>query len=89
MEVGNVDKDVLADLGLEHGVMVKSLGNGKLSRYTDIKEGFIITKVNDRPVNSVKDFNQMIKDKRSGELVILSGTYKQNPKSEYNYAFRK
>lgn len=89
MEVGNVDKDVLADLGLEHGVIVKSLGNGKLSRYTDIKEGFIITKVNDRPVNSVKDFNQMIKDKRSGELVILSGTYKQNPKSEYNYAFRK
>ena len=89
MEVDNVDKDVLGDLGLDQGVIVKSLGNGKLARYTDIKEGFIITKVNDRPVESVKEFNEMIRDKRPGELVILSGTYKDNPKSEYNYAFRK
>jgi Do/DeqQ family serine protease len=89
MEVANVDKDVLDDLGLDQGVIVKSLGNGKLARYTDIKEGFIITKVNDRPVKSVKEFNDMIRDKKAGELVILSGTYKDNPKSEYNYAFRK
>ncbi len=89
MEVANVDKDELQKLGLDNGVLVKSLGNGKLSDYTDIKEGFIITRVNDRPVKSVKDFDQMIREKKPGELVILSGTYKQNPKGEYNYAFRK
>lgn len=89
MELEDVDDEVLEDLGLEQGVLVKGLGNGKLTRYTDIREGFIITKVNDRPVKSVKDFNEIIKTKKTGELVILSGTYKQNPKSEYNYAFRK
>lgn len=89
MEVGNVDKDVLQDLGLNQGVMVTSLSDGILSRYTDIREGFIITKVNDRPVESVKEFRKMIESKRPGELVILSGTYKDNPRSEYNYAFRK
>ena len=89
MELEDVDEEVLEDLGLENGVIVTSLGNGKLARYTDIREGFIITKVNDRPVKSVKEFNEILKSKRSGELVILSGTYKDNPKSEFNYAFRK
>ena len=89
MELEDVSKEVLEDLDLDQGIMVKSLGNGKLARYTDIREGFIITKVNDRPVKSVKDFNELIKNKKTGELIILSGTYKQSPKSEYNYAFRK
>jgi Do/DeqQ family serine protease len=89
MVLEDADEDVLEDLGLKQGIMVKELGNGKLARYTDIREGFIITKVNDRPVSSVKEFNDIIRNKRTGELVILSGTYKQSPKSEYNYAFRK
>lgn len=88
MELEALGHEVLEDLGLEHGILVKSLGNGKLSRYTDIREGFIITKVNDRPVRSVKEFKEIIRSKKTGELVILSGTYKQNPKAEYNYAFR-
>lgn len=89
MELEDVDSKVLKELGLEQGVAVKALGNGKLARYTDIREGFIITKVNDKPVKSVKEFNEIIRSKKTGELVILSGTYKSNPKGEYNYAFRK
>jgi serine protease Do len=89
MQLEEVDEAVLDDLGLKNGIEVKSLGRGALARYTDMREGFIITKVNDRPVQSVKEFNAMIKSKRPGELIILSGTYKQNPGNEYNYAFRK
>lgn len=89
MELEDLDNEVLEDLGLEYGIIVKSLGRGKLAQYTDIREGFIITKVNDRPVRSVKEFQAIIKNKRAGELVILSGTYRNNPKAEYNYAFRK
>ncbi len=89
MELEDVDQEVLEKLNLQQGILVKSLGNGKLARYTDIREGFIITKVNDTPVKSVKNFNAIIKSKKTGELIILSGTYKQNPKSEFNYAFRK
>ena len=89
MKLEDLKKDDLTKLGLEQGIVVTALGSGKLARYTDIREGFIITKVNDKPVKSVKDFNEFIKNKKPGELVILSGTYKQNPKSEFNYAFRK
>ena len=89
MELEDLDREILEDIGLQQGVIVKSLGNGKLAKYTDLREGFIITKVNDRPVKSVKEFNEILKNKRAGELVILSGTYRDNPKAEYNYAFRK
>lgn len=89
MELEDVDDEVLEDLGLQQGVIVKSLGNGKLARYTDIREGFIITKVNDRPVKSVKEFNELIRSKKTGELIILSGTYRDSPRNEFNYAFRK
>lgn len=89
MELEDVDKDVLEDLGLSQGIIVESVGNGKVARYTDIREGFIITRVNDRPVKSVKEFEELIRKKRTGELVILSGAYKNSPKNEFNYAFRK
>lgn len=87
MELEDVDAKVLKNLDIDSGVKVKSLGNGKLARYTDLREGFIITKVNDTPVKSVKDFNEILKKKKPGELVILSGTYEDFPK-EFNYAFR-
>jgi serine protease Do len=87
MELEDVDAKVLKNLDIEHGVRVKSLGNGKLARYTDIHEGFIITKVNETPVKSVKELNELLKKKKSGELVILSGIYEDLPR-EFNYAFR-
>jgi Do/DeqQ family serine protease len=82
-----VDKKVLNKLELENGVRVKELGNGRLAKYTDIREGFIITKINDVEVHSVKEANQLLEKKKEGEMVILSGTYEDFPR-EFNYAFR-
>lgn len=87
VELEDLDAKKLKQLDLANGVRVKSLGNGKLSKYTDIREGFIITKVNDEPVKSVKEFNELMKKKKAGELVILTGTYEDFPR-EFNYAFR-
>lgn len=88
IELEEIDGKVLKNLDITSGVRVKELGNGKLARYTEIREGFIITKVNDTPVKSVKDFNEILKKKNPGELIILSGTYEDLPR-EFNYAFRK
>lgn len=89
MELEDLDRGILEELDLQQGVLVKSLGDGKLARLTEIRAGFIITRLNDTPVKSVKNFSELLKSKRPGELIILSGAYKQNPKREYNYAFRK
>jgi serine protease Do len=87
LEVENIDGNVLKKLDIENGVRVKELGNGKLAKHTDIREGFIITKVNEVQVKSVKDFNELLKKKKPGEMVILSGIYDNLPR-EFNYAFR-
>lgn len=86
-EVEEVNESVLKKLNLKNGVRVKSLGNGKLSRYTDMREGFIITKVNEVPVKTVKEFNDIMKSKKEGEIVTLSGTYEDFPR-EFLYSFR-
>ena len=83
----DVDAKVLKKLDIQSGVRVKDLGNGKLARNTEMREGFIITKVNDTPVKSVKEVNEIFKNKKPGELIILSGTYEDFPR-EFNYAFR-
>jgi serine protease Do len=87
VELVEVDAKELKHLGLSNGVRVKVLGNGKLARFTEMREGFIITRVNDAEVNSVKEFNELLTKKKTGDLVILSGTYEDFPR-EFNYAFR-
>lgn len=86
-ELEDVDVNVLKKLDITNGVRVKELGNGRIARYTDMREGFIITKVNDSPVRNVKELNEMLKKKKAGELVTLSGTYEDFPR-EFNYAIR-
>jgi len=86
VQLENVDPMVLKKLDLDNGVKIK-LGNGRLARYTEMKDGFIVTKVNDVAVKSVKEFTDLMKKKKQGDLVILSGTYEDFPR-EFNYAFR-
>ncbi len=87
IKVEEVDARTLTMLDVKSGVRVKELTNGKISRYTNLQEGFIITKVNDEVVSSVKEFNEKIKKIRSGEIVIFSGTYPDD-KEEFLYSFR-
>ena len=87
LQLEEIDAKVLKKLDIDHGVRIKELGSGKLARYTDIREGFIITKLNDVPVKSVKEVNELLKNSKAGELITLSGTYEDFPR-EFNYAFR-
>ena len=87
IELEEVDGKVLKNLDIEHGVRVKELGNGKPAKYTDMRKGFIITKMNDAPISNVKELTELLKKKKQGDLIILSGTYEDFPR-EFNYAFR-
>ncbi len=80
----NLDKNSAAQLGINSGVMVKSLGTGILTDQTRIREGFVITKVNNQRVNSVDDLKAALK--ASGDNAIISGIYPQQPQREYQYA---
>ena len=52
-----------------------------------MREGFIITHIDDQAVNSVEEANRILKDKKEGDLVTFSGIYEDFPR-EYIYALR-
>jgi serine protease Do len=83
----DVDPKTLKKNDLSGGAKVKSLENGKLAKYTDMHEGFIITHVDDITVKSVKEVNDILKKKKAGDLVTFSGIYENYPR-EYIYAIR-
>ncbi len=87
LELEDLDTKTLKKLELNAGVKVKSLENGKIARYTEMREGFIITHVNDAEMKSAKELNELLKKKKPGDLVTFSGIYEDYPR-EYIYAIR-
>ncbi|MDZ7647704.1 MAG: PDZ domain-containing protein [Cytophagales bacterium] len=86
IELEDVDSKVLKRLEVTQGVKVKTLSSTKLKR-TGMKEGFIITHVDDVAVKSAKDVDSIIAKKKAGELITFAGVYEDYPR-EYIYALR-
>jgi len=78
-----LDEKTAKKLEIEGGVKVKSLHAGKLSKYTDMREGFIITKVDRQRVNTAEELLQLFKQKKGG--LLIEGVYEDLP-GEYYYA---
>jgi serine protease Do len=67
-----------AKIGLKNGVQVESLSrDGALARDTDIKPGFIVTRVGNTRVDSEKDFNEAVEKaiENKEEGVLICGVY--------------
>jgi Do/DeqQ family serine protease len=80
----DLDRETARKLDIDGGVKVTKLYAGKLTRYTDMREGFIITKVDGKKVTGVKDLSAELENKKGG--VLLEGVYENLP-GEYYYAF--
>ncbi len=87
-ELKDLTSDEKTKLKLEGGVKVESLLPGRM-RSAGIREGFIITSVNDQPVKVPADvtriIEQRIKDKRSGAM--LEGVYPDGRSALYTILF--
>jgi S1-C subfamily serine protease len=87
LNLEDLDAKVLKRLELSNGVRVKELENGKVAKYTDMREGFIITHIDGQAVKSAKEVNDILKKKKAGDTVMFSGVYEDYPR-EYIYALR-
>jgi Do/DeqQ family serine protease len=85
LKVENLTEKEKASLGVSSGVRITDLKTGKISQFTDIRRGFVITQIDDQPVNNVDDLVNILKEK-SGK-VMVEGIYPNRPES-YLYAFR-
>jgi len=83
-DLETLDAKTAHKLDISGGVKVKQLFSGKLKRMTQMRDGFIITKVDDQKVNSLEELNKILSHKKGG--VMLEGVYEEIPGTFY-YAF--
>lgn len=67
--------------GLSGGVKVKSVGPGLLGQQTDIRDGFIITRVDKQRVTNKEDLVKKLENSEGG--ILLEGKYPGQRKIEY------
>ncbi|MCF8358434.1 MAG: Do family serine endopeptidase [Prolixibacteraceae bacterium] len=79
-ELDEIDDQLKFKLNIRNGLQITSLENGKLKE-AGVKKGFIIVKVNKTPVNSVYDFQQVIKHSSGG--VLIEGLYPNGEEAYY------
>ena len=79
-----IDSKTAKKLGIKGGVKVVKISEGKLRRYTQMREGFIITHANNQAVKSIDEFIKLIDNKEGG--VMIAGVYEDVP-GRYCYAF--
>jgi len=79
-----IDRSLARKLDIQDGVKVTKLYAGKLRKYTDLREGFIITKVDGRKISSLEELIDLLEGKKGG--VMLEGIYEDIP-GEYYCAF--
>jgi Do/DeqQ family serine protease len=78
----NTSSDEKSKLGLKGGVKISKLIAGKL-RSAGIREGFIITSVDKKPINSMDDLKQALKTKQGG--VLIEGVYPNGLRAYYGF----
>lgn len=72
-DLATIDSKMAKEMGVKGGVIVKSIDdNGAFSK-TRMEEGFVITKVNGRDVNTVEQFRTEME--KAGSSVTLDGMY--------------
>lgn len=79
-DMAAADPDELKALDLDHGVKVVRVNGGKL-RSSGIREGFIITRVDDQSVHEPADVLRALENKRGG--VLIEGVYPNGMKAYY------
>ena len=78
----NLNSEELRELKIAHGVRVNGLASGKL-KGAGIKEGFVITSIDKKPVKEISDIEKAIGDKKGG--VLIEGVYPNGLRAYYGF----
>jgi len=74
--------EILRKLGIEYGVQVTDVGNGLLHN-AGIREGYVITEIDNQPIRSVDDVQKILSSKNGG--VLLEGIYPNKVRAYYGF----
>jgi len=80
-ELSTVDEATLNKLKIRNGVRVQQLSAGKLRSETDMREGFVITRIDGKPVSEPDQVVNILKNRTGG--VLIEGMYEGSTKIYY------
>ena len=78
----SVSKSDMKKLGIQNGVRVAELQNGKLFA-AGVREGFIITSIDKRKVSTAEEINEAVKNKQGG--ILIEGVYPNGMHAYYGF----
>ena len=84
VELVEITKEDQKNYNVRNGLKVKKLYDGKLKQYTNIREGFVITSVNNKMVSTINSFMEAVETQKGG--IMLEGKY-AGDSTYYYYAF--
>lgn len=76
-----IDEDLAAELGVDGGIQIVDIRDGKIKRETGLRSGFIITSVDKKKVSTLEQFKERLSE--ADQAVFLGGYYKGNAKPIY------
>lgn len=79
-ELRSASSEEMKELAIANGVKVTSINGGKF-RSTGIREGFIITRIDQEPMNTPEDVERILTNKKGG--VLIEGVYPNGTKAYY------
>ncbi|MGE5382703.1 MAG: Do family serine endopeptidase [Omnitrophica WOR_2 bacterium] len=77
-----VPEKLKQDLGIDNGLQIVGLSNGKL-RDAGIREGFIITQIDGQPIKTEADLASALSNKKGG--VLVEGIYPNRTRAYYGF----
>jgi len=82
---GNISEEDMTKMKIKNGVKVVEVGNGKL-KMAGVKEGFIITSINDIKIYKIEDVQTVINKIRGG--VYIEGVYPSGVIAYYAFGLK-
>ncbi len=81
----NITEEEMEKMEIKNGVKVVEVGSGKL-KMAGVKEGFVITSINDTKINQVEDVERVINKIRGG--VYIEGVYPNGTVAYYAFGLK-
>lgn len=77
-----VTKEEMKKLGITNGLKISKITQGKFAN-ANIKQGFIITSIDKKKINTIEELESLLKDKVGG--ILIEGVYSNGVRAYYGF----
>ncbi len=79
-----VNENDMKKLNIQNGLRITKLAAGKLLS-AGIREGFVITNIDHKKVNSIEDLKASMENRKAGQGILIEGVYQNGMRAYYGF----